>query len=785
MAKTLQTAIEISGVLSPSLKQAIQKASDELDKMSAETLASVGAAEKLTAEIRSQEKVLHNLKKGYADFVIAGDESSDEARRLAREINSLSGDLNQNKQRLANAERSADALGDALTEAGRDAERSSGGYTVLKDALGDLVSDGIKQAMDAFKELALESDTALSKLEARTGATGAKMAGFEDVLNEVYNANYGESMGAVSEALSTVIQMTGELDNASLSQITKNAITLEDVFGYDVTESMRAVNSLTKQFGISSDEAFNLVVQGAQQGLDQNGDLLDTINEYSVQFKNAGYSANDMFNMLKNGTSEGTWSVDKLGDAVKEFNIRMSDGTANEYLSQLGLNANSVIAQFNKGGTEAQAAIGKVMQALSECDNETLQYQAGVGLMGTMYEDLGADAVQALMQTQGAINSTNAAMQQVDTAAYDNLGSSLSALGRTISGEILQPIVGLLTPGLQQLVNFITANVAPTVDRVVKAISDIGGGEMWGQIMSIVSQAGAIISPILKTVASLFGNIGLKVAELLPPIINLVATGIMPLVRVMAEKMQPVIKFVANLLTSALGAAVTTLKPVINSLTSAFQGLITFITGVFAGNWKNAWSGVVSTFGSLWSGLKGLVKTPINAVIGLVNGAISSLNKISVNIPDWVPKFGGQKFGINIPKIPMLATGGFTDGVSIAGEAGMEAVISFDKAYRAANIGIWEKAGEMLGVLRQPTSGGLTSKAGELLTLDNFSLGSLSDNNNIVIYYDFSGFTWSPRIEANGSSDKDDLMARLKAHEAEFFDWLEEFIQMREVAQFA
>ena len=74
-----------------------------------------------------------------------------------------------------------------------------------------------------------------------------------------------------------------------------------------------------------------------------------------------------MFNMLANGAETGTWSIDKLGDAVKEFNIRMSDGTANEYLEQLGLNTEEVIAQFNKGGPEAQAAIGDIMEALQEC----------------------------------------------------------------------------------------------------------------------------------------------------------------------------------------------------------------------------------------------------------------------------------------------------------------------------------------------------------------------------------------------------------------------------------
>lgn len=121
--------------------------------------------------------------------------------------------------------------------------------------------------------------------------------------------------------------------------MTTNALTLRDTFEMDVAESTRAATQLMQQFGISGDEAYNLIAQGAQQGLNQNGDLLDVINEYSNQYAQAGLSAEDMFNSIQNGANEGVWSIDKMGDAFKEFNIRMNDGTANEYLTSLGLNA--------------------------------------------------------------------------------------------------------------------------------------------------------------------------------------------------------------------------------------------------------------------------------------------------------------------------------------------------------------------------------------------------------------------------------------------------------------
>ena len=1042
--KTLQSTIEISGVLSPSLQAAINNAVDKLEEMSKETLASAGAAEKLTAEISTQESVLKSLQKGYADYIVSGQESSDEAQTLAskiqelsgeldenrdtlqaaeraaknltqqqvdaadaytkleREINSqqselsalrreyanvvleqgesseearqlasrisaLSGELNQNKQKLNAAERAADAFGDSLEEAGQDAENSSGGYTILKNVIANLATEAIEMAVEAFKELALEGDAALGKLEAKTGATASEMAGFEDVMYEVYNANYGESISDVSDALSIVIQMTDDLNNASLAKITKNAIALEEVFGFDVTESMRTVNTLMDQFGLTSEQSFNLLVQGAQKGLDQNGDLLDTINEYSVQFKDAGYSADDMFNMLANGAETGTWSVDKLGDAVKEFNIRMSDGTANEYLEQLGVDADAVIAKFNKGGPDAQAAIGTVMQAIMDCDDATLQYQAGVGLFGTMWEDLGADTVASLMQTEGAINSTADAMAQMDGAAYDTLASSISQLGRTIKGEVLQPIANKLTPVLKSTVDFLNNNL-PTVGIVLGGVTAAIGAfkvaalsaklatqgftiatkaqaiaqgllntvmnanpigliilgitalvavfvtlwnncegfrnfwiNLWEKIKGAVAAAAEWIKNAWNTVSTFFSsalnrikttftNVWNSITSFLSgaweTIKNVVKVGVMLIGSIISAAFQiitlpfrliwenckgvviaawnaisgkvsavlnaikavistawnaiksvtssvwnsvkSVISTVWNGIKAAISAAINAVKSVVSSVwnsiksvtSSVWNSIKTAVSNVWNGiksgvsgavnsvksTVSSVWNSIKSVTSSVWNGIKNAIITPIenakNKIKGIVDTIKGFFSKMKINLPHIkLPHFKiSGKLSINPPSVPKLSIDWYKEGgimtkptifgaagntLMAGGEAGAEAVLPLKV--------LWDKMEAILGKILSDkgstgdtTGAGLTSKAGELLTLDNFSLGSLANGTNVVVYYDFSNFTWSPQIQTGGTGDnEDDLMARLRAHEAEFFDWLEEFIQMREVAQYA
>lgn len=134
--------------------------------------------------------------------------------------------------------------------------------------------------------------------------------------------------------------------------------------------------------------------------------------------------------------------------------------------------------------------------------------------------------------------------------------------------------------------------------------------------------------------------------------------------------------FMGNILNTFLAST----KGIFNSIKQIFNGIIDFVAGVFTGNWSRAWQGVKDIFGGIMDGLGSVIKGPLNAVISLINGAISGLNKISVSIPSWVPGFGGKTFGVNIPKIPMLAKGGIIDSPTLAmiGEAGKEAVVPLE-----------------------------------------------------------------------------------------------------------
>lgn len=265
------------------------------------------------------------------------DEVGDSFKNLENKSNKT--DLSKVKKEMDDVKSSADnlksAVGGALKEAGAAATTVGGALT------GTIIS-------------ANSEEKALNSLQAQTGLTAEEMTKYKDVLEDVYTGNFGESQEEVANVLALIKQTTNETNPSKLKDMTENLFTLRDTYDYDFVETLRAVNMLMEQFGITGDEAFNLIAQGSQKGLNKNGDLLDTINEYSVHYKQLGYDANEFFNSLENGSKAGTFSIDKLGDAMKEFGIRSKDtnSSTQEGFTLLGYGAKASAEDIQKAKDE-------------------------------------------------------------------------------------------------------------------------------------------------------------------------------------------------------------------------------------------------------------------------------------------------------------------------------------------------------------------------------------------------------------------------------------------------
>lgn len=359
-----------------------------------------------------------------------------------------------------------------------------------------------------------------------------------------------------------------------------------------------------------------------------------------------------------------------------------------------------------------------------------------------------------------------------------DLIDALLPLVMTIIDAVLPVLIQLLQAVMPIITQIIRA-VLPVLIQLIEAIVPIVT-QIIEAVLPILIEVLNLLTPILDLIISLLGPILELFMMLLQPILDLIVMAIGPLIEIFGslissilEPIQPILTFLASLFSEVLGGAIERVKPIIEALMQVFSGLIQFITGVFSGNWQQAWNGIVGVFRGIFNVIPSIVESVINGAIDLINGILKGINSVS--------KYVGLEIGV-IPHVslPRFAEGGFTEGISIAGEAGTEAIISFDPAYREQNIAYWLQAGEMLGL--GTTEDTTTSAAGKLLTLDDFSLSEMAGGQT-VIYYDFSGFTWSPTF-GGASEENDDLMAELKDHEAEFFDWLEEWLRIREEGRY-
>lgn len=360
------------------------------------------------------------------------------------------------------------------------------GLTVVLGAFSKVLSEGISAVIDGLKEFALEGEDALDKFQASTGTSAQAMGQFRKEILDLYKGNYGDSIADVADAMAEVKQQTNETDPSKIKDLTQNAIALRDTFGFDIQESMRAVNMLTQQFGITGEQAFNLIAQGAQKGLNKNGDLLDSINEYGVHYKQMGVSAEGFFNSLENGTKAGTFSVDKLGDAYKEFGIRVKDtaNTTTEAYQLLGMDADEMRKKFAKGGKSAADATKQVLKKLMSMDDKVKQNQAGVDLFGTMWEDLGIKGVKALTNVNGTANKSATTLKDLDKVRYDNAKSQLAMIGRSLKVDVLEPIVSAVVPALVKFGQWFSSN-GP---KIVGTLAAITAGFIAFDIASFVTK---------------------------------------------------------------------------------------------------------------------------------------------------------------------------------------------------------------------------------------------------------------------------------------------------------
>lgn len=535
-----------------------------------------------------------------------------------------------------------DAAQDTAEDVGQIAENTKGAALMQTadqlSAVGDKIQDIGTKAMDAYSE----TENAVTKVNAYFGETGQAAEESANVIKSVYSDGVGESMDSVADAVLMVKKNLGDLSETDLTNLTQQAITLDELYGIDMNETLRGVNSLMQQYGLTAQEAMDYIVVGTQNGLDKTNELGDNLSEYAGKFSQAGYSASEYFQLLDNGLKNGAYNLDKVNDAINEVTTRLVDGTIGESIGSFSTKTQELFTSWQNGGATQKQVIDSIVADIGNCTNQQEALNLAALAFGTMAEDGNLKFITSLTSVgstydsvkgsaQGMFDATTTPMQQMESNTR-KLQQALVPLGEKLAelaNAILPPLVSVITtiggwferlPGpVQNFVIILGALLAAftALTPVIAAIS-VAMGALNVSMLPIIAVIAAVAAAIAGIIA-IIQNWG-AITQWFGELWNTICTGI----GAMVDSLKAWFSNLWTHLQSVWEGICNVVQTAVMLLGSIIQGAIDIITLPFQMIWENC-KGIVSY---VWEGIKSVVSSAIHAVSSTISSVMGAIKNV-------------------------------------------------------------------------------------------------------------------------------------------------------------
>lgn len=436
----------------------------------------------------AMKKAWEEVRDGSSSFQTAERNVSGFAEKAESELQSVEEVASQSFSTIPqNAEKSFEAAGTSVDQFSEKLQKV-------------MATAGLAYGAKEITEIGTDYEQAMKQVAAVTGAGTEEMNAMSDSIQKIYTSGIGKNLEEVAGAAALVKQQFGDIDSSTLEQITQDAIAMSGIFGTDLNETLRGVNALMSNMGLSAEEAFDYIAKGTQNGLDKSGELSDNLAEYSQIWEQAGFSAEEMFSILQNGLDSGAYNLDKVNDFVKEFSISLSDGRIEENVDKFSLGTRNLFAEWQNGKASQKDVFNSIISDLSNMTDQ----QEALSIASSVWSALGEDNAMKVITSLNNVNDTysdvKGTMESIEEINYDNFADKTAALKRQVEMDVIIPITQKYMPKIEKAIDYVSEHL----DEIVEHAKPIAAGIAAAFAVKKIVDFGTTTVNTVKTIKTAF-----------------------------------------------------------------------------------------------------------------------------------------------------------------------------------------------------------------------------------------------------------------------------------------
>ncbi|MBG9484638.1 phage tail tape measure protein, TP901 family, core region [Bacillus thuringiensis] len=611
------------------------------------------AQKQLRQQMEMTDRVVHNLEQQLSAAKRVYGENSTEVQQLEAKLNQAKTTVKQFENSLQSVGRSGSQAADGMSEINKKLDMNN-----LMEAAEVLqgISEKLIEMGKSIVNTAIEFDGSQRKIQASLGLTGQGAENLQKIAVDTWKKGFGENLEEVDNALIKVYQNMRNVPHEELQGASENVLTLAKLYDVDLNEATRGAGQLMSQFGLSTQETFDLLAAGAQEGLNYSDELFDNLSEYAPLFKQGGFSAQEMFTILANGTKSGSYNLDYINDLVKEFGIRVQDGSkgVSEGFGDLSEETQKVWKSFNEGKGTAADVFNAVLGDLQKMDDKVKANQIGVALFGTKWEDMGAEAVLSLNDVNGGLGDVTGRMDEMKKLQEESLGQQFQKALRETQAA-LEP----LGKKFAELAKDILPPIVDGVKAVMDWFSKLSEADQTLLIvMGALSTAFIILTPIVAALAVSFGALNLAFLPVIATIaaVSLVITGIIMLIKNwgaitdwLSEKWSEFKDWFGELWDSIVQTCEDAWSSTVDYFSGAWSDFLNMVNEFFepVGQFfADLWTGISDTASEIWTGITDYFSESWSSFVELADSILSPLGEFFSGLWTGIVETASELWGI-------------------------------------------------------------------------------------------------------------------------------------------